>query len=185
VPSISRADVSQWTPDLIHSRAEFTVSHMVVSKVWGHIPIRKLVLQTTPGAAMPQSFEVVLDPAKLDTDQPARDEDLRSATYFDIAKYPTIQFRSTKVVVKDANDAIVNGDLTIKNVTKPVAIPLHIEGVIPDGTGSRVGYSGEVHVDRRDFGITDARLMSGVLFVGYDVDIKLTVEATSDTRIKS
>lgn len=168
-----------WTPDLVHSRVEFTVSHMVVSKVWGHVPIRAMTVVTAPGSLVPLELDATLDPAHLDTDNHTRDGDLRSETYFDVAQFPKITFASRKIQPKGPMDFLVTGDLTVRNVTKSVTVPVHVEGAVSDPDGTRLGYSGKLHVDRRDFGITDNRLMSGVLFVGYDVDIVLTVEATT------
>jgi polyisoprenoid-binding protein YceI len=171
-----------WSPDLIHSRAEFTVSHLVVSKVWGHIPIQAMSIATPAGSVIPSAIDATLNVAREDTDNHERDADLRSATYFDVEHYPTMTFRSTKIVAKGPDDFDVTGLLTMKNVTKPVEFSAHVEGKVPDeGGGTRVGYSGELHVDRRDFGIVDNRLSAvGVLVVGYDVDIRLTAEATSE-----
>jgi polyisoprenoid-binding protein YceI len=169
-----------WNPDLVHSRAEFTVSHMVLSKVWGHVPIRSLTLQTTPNSVIPQKIDAVLDVTHEDTDNHDRDEDLRSETYFDVAHYPNMTFHSTAIVPNGPDDAQVTGNITIKNVTKSVTFPIHVVGRIPDSAGTRVGYTGELHIDRRDFGIVDNRLTpAGVLLVGYDVTIGLTVEATN------
>jgi polyisoprenoid-binding protein YceI len=169
-----------WSVDLVHSRAEFTVSHMVLSKVWGHVPIRSLTLSTAPNSVIPQQIDAVLDVTHEDTDNHDRDADLRSETYFDIAHYPTMAFHSTSIVASGPDDAQVTGTITIKNVTKTVTFPIHVVGRIPDTAGSRVGYTGELHVDRRDFGIVDGRLTpAGVLLVGYDVTIGLTVEATN------
>jgi polyisoprenoid-binding protein YceI len=168
-----------WTPDLVHSRVEFTVAHMVVSKVWGHISITRMSVVTEPGSPIPIQLSATLDPARLDTDNHTRDADLRSSTYFDVDAYPAITFASRKIVRKDAMDYVVTGDLTVRNVTRSETIPMHVVGIVPDPDGSRVGYTGTLDVDRRDFGITDKRLMSGVLFVGYDVNIVLTVEATT------
>jgi polyisoprenoid-binding protein YceI len=177
------AETTTWTPDLVHSRAEFTVSHMVVSKVWGHIPIRSITLVTPKGSVVPTQIDAVLNVAHEDTDNHDRDADLRSATYFDVAKYPDMTFKSTKIVATGKDDFTVTGDLTIKNVTKSETFPAHVEGIIPDKAGVRIGYSGKLQIDRRDFGIVDARLTeAGVLLVGYTVDIGLTVEATSDDR---
>lgn len=174
-PSIS------WTASVPHCRAEFTVSHMVVSKVWGHIPIRQLTLVTTAGSAIPQRIDAVLDPSHLDTDNHDRDADLRGPTYFDVEQYPTMTFTSTSIVPKSPTSFDVTGKLTIKNVTKPVTFPVDVEGIIPDAAGRRIGYSGHVQIDRRDWGIVDQRLTpAGVLLVGYSVDIGLTVEVTGN-----
>jgi polyisoprenoid-binding protein YceI len=175
----SLADVA-WTPDLVHSRAEFTVSHMVLSKVWGHVPIRSITLETTTSSVIPTHIDALLDVTHEDTDNHDRDQDLRSETYFDIEHYPTMSFHSTRIIPHPPDDADVTGDITIKNVTKTVTFPIHVVGRIPDSGGTRVGYTGQFHIDRRDFGIVDNRLTAaGVLLVGYDVTIGLTVEATS------
>jgi polyisoprenoid-binding protein YceI len=169
-----------WTPDLVHSRAEFTVSHMVLSKVWGHVPIRSITLETDTSSVIPTKIDALLDVTHEDTDNHDRDADLRSETYFDVARYPTMTFHSTKIEPSGPNDATVTGDITIKNVTKSITFPIHVVGRIPDPAGTRVGYTGELHIDRRDFGIVDTRLTpAGVLLVGYDVTIGLTVEATA------
>jgi polyisoprenoid-binding protein YceI len=175
------AQTLMWSPDLIHSRAEFTVSHLVVSKVWGHIPIQAMSIATPAGSVIPSSIDATLNVAHEDTDNHERDADLRSTTYFDVEHYPTMTFRSTKIVARGRYDFDVTGLLTMKSITKPVQFSAHVEGEVPDeGGGTRVGYSGELHVDRRDFGIVDTRLSAvGVLVVGYDVAIRLTVEATT------
>ncbi len=173
------SDSVSWAPDLIHSRAEFTVAHMVVSKVWGHIPIRQMTIVTPPGDPIPTQVAATLDPAHLDTDNRERDAVLRADTYFDVGHYPTIAFVSRKIVPKGPMDFIVTGDLSVRNVTRSVTVPMHVVGIVPDAEGSRVGYTGQLAIDRRDFGITDNTLMSGVLFVGYNVNIVLTVEATT------
>ena len=176
-----------WQADLAHCRAEFTVSHMVVSKVWGHVPIRELTIVNTGRTPVPQRIDVLLDVSHEDTDNRDRDADLRSATYFDVARYPTMTFHSSSIVPKDDSNFVVNGDLTIKNVTKPVSFPAQVVGIIPEGKGWRVGYSGTLTIDRRNWGIVDSRLTpAGVLLVGYDVDIGLTVEAvTNDPGLRA
>ena len=99
---------------------------MVVSKVWGHIPIRQLTILNTGHTAVPQRLDVVLDVSHEDTDNHDRDADLRSPTYFDVAKYPMMTFHSTSIVAKDPSDFVVTGNLTIKNVTKPVSFPAQV-----------------------------------------------------------
>jgi polyisoprenoid-binding protein YceI len=170
-----------WEADLAHCRAEFTVSHMVVSKVWGHVPIRELTIVNAGRSVVPQRIDALLDVSHEDTDNHIRDADLRSPTYFDVEKYPTMTFHSTAIVPRDRSDFVVTGDLTIKNVTKPVSFPVTVVGVIPEGRGWRVGYNGELTIDRRDWGIVDNRLTpAGVLLVGYSVHIVLTVEAVTN-----
>jgi polyisoprenoid-binding protein YceI len=181
--SPARADVA-WTADIVHSRAEFLVSHLVVSKVWGHIPIKSLDIATDP-SGLPTSLDVVLAPGHLDTDNHERDADLRSASYFDIEQYPTMTFKSASVKAtgktSDGRTSFTcTGDLTIKNVTKPVVLTGTIEGRVPDGNSmERIGYTASTTIDRRAFGLDDARMSpGGIPLVGNDVQITLTVEAT-------
>ncbi len=170
-----------WQADLAHSRAEFTVSHMIVSKVWGHIPVRQLTIINTGNSAVPERIDALLDVSHEDTDNRDRDADLRSPTYFDVARYPTMAFHSTSIVAKDSSHFVVSGNLTIKNVTRPVSFPVQVVGIIPEGRGWRVGYAGQLTIDRRNWGIVDSRLTpAGVLLVGYTVNIGLTVEAVTN-----
>jgi polyisoprenoid-binding protein YceI len=175
------ANAVNWIPDLIHSRADFTVAHMVLSKVWGHFPIRDMRISTSGTSLIPTSVYAELNVEHLDTDNHVRDADLRSSTYFDTLEYPYMTFRSTSIKSLGASRFQLTGDLTIKNITKRVSFPVDVIGHVRDTDtgGTRVGYQGTLVVDRREFGITDARLMSGVLFVGYSVNIGITAEATS------
>jgi polyisoprenoid-binding protein YceI len=175
------AETVNWTPDLIHSRADFTVAHMVLSKVWGHFPIRDMRISTSGTSLIPTSVYTELNVEHLDTDNHIRDADLRSATYFDTLEYPYITFRSTSISPLGPTRFQLTGELTIKNITKRVTFPVDVIGHVRDTDtgGTRVGYEGTLVVDRREFGITDSRLMSGVLFVGCSVNIGITAEATS------
>jgi polyisoprenoid-binding protein YceI len=178
-PAVAAQPTVTWIPDLVHSRAEFTVAHMVLSKVWGHLPIRDLRITTSGTSLIPTSIDAELNVEHLDTDNHTRDADLRSVTYFDTLDYPYITFASTAIQRLDASHFQLTGNLTIKGITKRVSFPVDVIGHIPDSGGTRVGYEGSLTIDRRDFGITDAHLMQGVLFVGYTVTIGITAEATS------
>jgi polyisoprenoid-binding protein YceI len=183
IPLVAKAATPAivWDADLAHCRAEFTVSHMIVSKVWGHIPVRQLTIVNTGRTPVPAQIDATLDVSHEDTDNQIRDADLRSPTYFDVAKYPMMTFRSTAIVARRSSDFDVTGNLTIKNVTKPVTFPVQVVGIIPEGSGWRVGYTGQLTIDRRNWGIVDARLTpAGVLLVGYTVTIGLTVEAVTN-----
>jgi len=180
------ADPVVWRVDPIHTRASFTLSHFVISKVDGHIPIKAMTLSTASGSLIPTAVDVTLDVAAESTDNDMRDNDLKSPTYFDVARYPTAHFRATKIVATGPKDFTMTGDLTIKDVTKSVTIPVHIEGTIPDRGGVRVVYTGQFHIDRRDYTMVDQGLTAaGVLIVGNDATIGLTVDAvTKDPSIK-
>jgi polyisoprenoid-binding protein YceI len=173
-----------WTADIVHSRAEFLVTHLIVSKVWGHVPIKSLEI-STDATGLPTSLDVVMVPGRLDTDNHDRDADLRSANYFDVEKYPTMSFKSDSISAtgktSDGRTSFaLKGELTIKGVTKPVVLNGTIEGRIPDSDATeRIGYSATTTIDRRAFGLDDARMSpAGIPLVGDDVAITLTVEAT-------
>jgi polyisoprenoid-binding protein YceI len=187
IPLAATADGSVvWRVDLTHSRATFAVSHFVISKVDGHIPVSAMTLTTAPGSLIPTAVDVTLDVAHENSDNDSRDNDLKSPTYFDVARYPAAHFCSTKIVATGKADFTMTGDLTIKDVTKSVTIPGHVEGTVPDRRGTRVGYTAQLHIDRRDYHMVDAGLTpAGVLVVGYDAKIDLTVDATTaDPSIK-
>jgi len=169
-----------WRVDPIHTRASFSLSHWVISRVDGHIPLKAMTLSTASGSVIPTAVDVTLDVANESTDNDMRDNDLKSPTYFDIAKYPTAHFRATKIVASGPKDFTMTGDLTIKDVTKSVSIPVHIEGTIPSRGGVRVVYTAQFHIDRRDYHMVDQGLTAaGVLVVGNDATIGLSVDATT------
>jgi polyisoprenoid-binding protein YceI len=173
-----------WTPDLVHSRAEFLVTHLIVSKVWGHLPFVSLEL-TSDDAGMPAKVRAVLNPARLDTDNHDRDTDLRSQSFFDVTEFPTIAYESTGFTTAGKSiDGLAaftcTGELTMKGIRRPVTLTGTIAGRVPDGNGTeRIGYSATTTIDRRDFGLTDARMSpGGIPIVGNSVGITLTMEAT-------
>jgi polyisoprenoid-binding protein YceI len=107
----------------------------------------------------------------------ARDKHLRTADFFEVEKYPEMTFKSTRVERKGKGH-VLHGDLTLKGVTKPVAIPFTITGAIVDGRGNtRFGVDGTTTINRRDFGITWGHaLAAGGFDVGNEVTIKLQLE---------
>lgn len=147
-------------------RRIFTAFLFFVSKVSGHIPITTLTIVNSGGTIVPQRIDAVLDVSRENTDNHDRDSDLQGATYFDTAQYPDMKFQSTSIERIDASSFRVNGNLTIKNVTKPVTFTTNVVGIVPDRSGWRVGYNAQLSIDRRDWGINDAKLTpAGVLLV--------------------
>jgi polyisoprenoid-binding protein YceI len=175
-----------WRVDPIHTRASFSASHFVISRVDGHIPIKAMTLATASGSLIPTAVDVTLDVANESTDNDMRDNDLKSPTYFDIGTYPTAHFHANTIAATGPKDFTMTGDLTIKDVTKSVTIPVHVEGTIPDRGGVRVVYTAQFHIDRRDYHMVDQGLTgAGVLVVGNDVTVGLSVDAvTKDPSIK-
>ncbi|MCX8071461.1 MAG: YceI family protein [Candidatus Binatia bacterium] len=165
--------------DPAHTAAHFAVRHMMVSTVRGTMGKVTGVVYFDELEPTRSHVEAVIDATGIDTKEPKRDEHLRSPDFLDTAKYPTITFKS-KRVVKLADDKYqVVGDLTIKGVTKEVT--LDVEGVprpFTDPFGKmRMGGNARTRINRQDFGVNFNKLMdNGGLVVGNDVDITVDVE---------
>jgi polyisoprenoid-binding protein YceI len=166
-----------WTIDPVHSDVSFTVRHMVVSKVRGFF--RKFEGTLVTGENPEQSSvtaTIYLD--SIDTNQEQRDAHIRSADFFDVDNHPQMTFRSTSVRT-DGADWFVDGDLTIKGVTKPVSFPLEFQGAVKDPFGNdRIGLEGSVVVNRKDWGINwNAALEAGGVLVSDKIALEFDISA--------
>ncbi|MBA2552398.1 MAG: polyisoprenoid-binding protein [Geodermatophilaceae bacterium] len=169
-----------WTIDPSHSEVSFTVRHLMVSKVRG-------TFRTFTGAitvdddlqASSVTAEVVMD--SIDTREATRDNHLRTKDFFEIEKYPTMNYRSTGIRA-DGDDYIVEGELTLHGVTKPVALSLEVGGVGSDPWGGiRAGFSAKTAINRNDFGVDiKMPLDGGGVVVGDKISIHLEIEAVLD-----
>ena len=169
-----------WTIDPSHSEVSFTVRHLMVSKVRG-------TFRTFTGAitvdddlqASTVTAEVVMD--SIDTREATRDNHLRTKDFFEIEKYPTMNYRSTGIRA-DGDDYIVEGELTLHGVTKPVALSLEVGGVGSDPWGGvRAGFSAKTAINRNDFGVDiKMPLDGGGVVVGDKISIHLEIEAVLD-----
>lgn len=167
-----------WTVDPSHSEVGFVVRHLMVSKVKGRfggvsgtITVAENVLESV--------VEASADIATVDTRDESRDAHLKSADFFDAEKFPTISFRSTGIREK-GNDYALDGDLTIKGVSKPVSFDLEYNGAAtnPMTNGQSAGFSAETEVNRKDFGLEwNVALESGGVLVADKVKIHLEIEA--------
>jgi polyisoprenoid-binding protein YceI len=170
--NVAAAQTQTWNLDPAHSAAQFSVRHMGISTVRGAFTKVAGVVVDSPDPSK-SSVKVTIDAASIDTRVAKRDEDLRSAHWFDAAKYPTITFQSRKVESAGAGKLKVTGDLTIHGVTKQVV--LDVDGPTPPvkdpkGTSHR-GASATTTIKRSDFGVGEAGGM-----VGEEIGILLDVE---------
>jgi polyisoprenoid-binding protein YceI len=173
------AQSTTWTIDSSHSIAEFTVRHMMVSNVRGAFGKVTGTANWDGKNLATASVDVVIDAASIDTREPKRDAHLKSADFFDVEKFPTLTFKSTKVEAAGAGRAKMTGDLTIRGVTKTVV--LDVTGPTPEvkdqGGNSRLGASATTTINRRDFGVLWNRsLDAGGVVVGDEVKITIEVE---------
>ena len=168
-----------WTVEPSHSSATFTVRHAGIAKVRGAVAITSGTITIGEDLAS-SSVTATLDPASIDTLDANRDGHLRSADFFDVETYPTWTFTSTSVEA-DGDDYVIVGDLTIHGVTQPVRLATEFNGAATDPFGaSRVGFSAETEISRKDFGLTwNAALETGGVLVGDKVKISLEIEAVS------
>lgn len=168
-----------WTIDPAHSVAEFKVKHMMISNVKGEFSgiSGKLTLDTED--LTHSSIEAAIDAATVNTREPQRDTHLKSADFFDVAQYPTLSFRSTKVVRMGEDTLAVSGELTMHGITRNVTFA--VEGPSAPGKdpwgNQRIGLSATAKVSRKDFGLTwNAALETGGVLVGDEVTITLDVQ---------
>jgi polyisoprenoid-binding protein YceI len=136
-----------------HSDIAFTVRHLMINKIRGHFTKVEADIVLAPNP-LDSSAIATIDPNSIDTNNPTRDDDLRSSNFFEVDKYPTIDYRSTGVRhTEDGFD--LDGELTIHGVTRPVTLVLDVNGFTKDPYGNtRAGFSATGEIDRTDFGIT-------------------------------
>ena len=164
--------------DPAHSVIGFGVKHLEIAIVEGRFKDFSGTINYNDQDPTRSTVEFTAKIDSIDTGVAPRDEHLRTADFFDAAKFPTMTFRSTKVE-KKGKDFVLHGDLTIKGVTKPVSLPFTMTGAVKDPWGgTRFGIAASTKIDRRDFGITwGNKLPLGGLDVANEVTIKLHVEA--------
>ena len=173
------AQSATWTIDSSHSIAEFTVRHMMVSNVRGAFGKVTGTANWDGKNLATASVDVVIDAASIDTREPKRDAHLKSADFFDVEKFPTLTFKSTKVEATGAGRAKMTGELTIRGVTKIVV--LAVTGPTPEvkdpGGSLRMGASATTAINRKDFGVLwNSSLDAGGVVVGDEVKITIEVE---------
>lgn len=165
-----------WTLDPSHSEVTFSVRHMMISKVRGTFGVKAATL-TAPENPLEATVEATVDVASIDTKDEGRDNHLRSADFFDVENYPTMEFRSTGVRIENG-EFLVDGNLTIKGVTKPVTFDFDFGGFGTDPWGNyKAGATAKTVINREDFGLTwNAALETGGVLVGKDVTIELDLQ---------
>lgn len=167
--------------DASHTLAGFFVKHLMISKVRGSFSevSGSITIADEPTES---SVEVEIGVASVHTRDEGRDAHLRSADFFDVEQFPTMTFKSTSVSHVEGDRWTVVGDLTIKDVTRPVTLDTTFEGASakPEavGGGSSIGFSASAKLDREDFGLTwNAPLESGGVLVGKEVTLEIETEA--------
>ena len=172
-----------WTIDPIHSEVGFSVRHMMVSKVRGRFGTFNgtIVTASDPAAS---SATASIDLGSVDTGSEQRDGHLRSADFFATDTNKQMTYRST-AIRHEGSDFVVDGELTIAGVTRPVALTVELNGFGPDAYGgTRAGFSATGEISRKDFGITyNAAIEGGGVVIADKVTLQLEIEAVLDATV--
>lgn len=169
----------KWVIDPVHSTIGFSAKHMMVSTVRGRFGAIGGDIELDPAAPDEAAAEITIDAASVDTGMPARDQHLRSVDFLDAEKYPEITFRTSKVHRLGGPRFRIEGDLTIRGVTRPIALDAELTDVYVDRTrGARIGISARGSIDRSDFGLRwNQALEAGGVLVSERVSLEVEIAA--------
>jgi len=178
VAASTATPVRTFTIDKTHSEVTFQVRHLV-TKVRGRFTDFNGAIQFDEAQPDRSSISFSINASSIDTGTPDRDTHLRSDDFFAAEKYPTLTFNSTSITAKGGDDYLVEGDLTIRDVTKRVSVPVTHLGMAKDPWGNeKLAFEAEVVINRREFGLTwNALLETGGFAVGEDVKVSLQIQA--------
>jgi polyisoprenoid-binding protein YceI len=171
------AAADTWTVDPAHSETTFTVRHLL-SKVSGRFDTFDAVVVTDAAKPEASSVEFTIQTASIDTNNDKRDAHLRSADFFDVEKYPTIAFKSTRIAALGQNRFDVTGELTMRGVTKQVTLPVEFLGTQKDPWGNeKAGFALQTTLNRKDYGIVwNQTLDAGGYLLGDEVQVSISLQ---------
>jgi polyisoprenoid-binding protein YceI len=172
------ATATKWTLDPMHSEVQFKIKHLVISTVTGSFKSFKGTMESPSDDNFENAqLEFSLDVDSIDTNQEMRDGHLKGEEFFDVAKFPTIKFVSTSFV-KDGDAYKVTGNLTMKDVTKPVTLEAEYGGSAVDFYGNhKAGFEVTGKINRKDFGLTWGGITeAGAIVLGDDVKLIANVQ---------
>jgi len=167
-----------WEIDPAHSTAEFSIRHMMITTVKGRFSGITGAVEGDPDDLTTAKVHLDIDVTTVDTRQPDRDNHLRSADFFDVEKYPTMSFQSTRITRTGPNTYDVVGNLTLHGVTKEVVCQVTYEGQNKDPWGgTRAGYTATTTLNRKDYGLMwNVALETGGVLVGDQVKVSVELE---------
>lgn len=177
--TIDAALTGDYEIDAAHSRLGFVARHAMVTKVRGNFETFSGTIHADGSDPAASKVELSIDVVSINTGNEQRDGHLRTNDFFDAETYPTITFSSTAIEPKGDNTFQVNGDLTIRGVTKPVSLDVEFTGAAVDPFGnSRIGFEGSTVINRKDFGVSwNAPLEAGGVLVSEKVTLELDIAA--------
>lgn len=179
------AQVTNWRIDPLHSSAQFSVKHMMISTVRGHFGgVKGTVVYDSKNPAA-SSVEATIDCSTVNTGEPKRDSDLKTAEFFDVKRYPVMKFKSTSVEAAGPDKLKITGDLTINAITHRVI--LDVDGPTPEVKDTqgryKVGVAAVTKVSRKEYGILYNPIMeTGGVAVSDEVAIELDIELIKNEK---
>ena len=181
-PAKAAATVPVWEVDPSHSELSFHIRHLS-GRVRGGIAIWQGEIGADLANLRTGSVDIYAYPGSIDTGNKDRDEHLRSEDFFNVTRYPTIRFTSTEIKANGSKLTII-GDLTIKGVTKRVALDGKLSGITKkDLAGrARIAFLATTKVNRQDFGLTWNRMVEGATMIGDEVDVEIAVDAVPQVK---
>jgi polyisoprenoid-binding protein YceI len=177
LPELPNYTAGTWVVDNVHSYVGFTIKHMMVSKVRGRFGTfdAEFVTHENP---LESTVSATIDATSIDTNNPMRDDHIRSGDFFDAANHPAITFNSTGIRYEDG-EFLLDGDLTIRGTTKPVTLTLDSPAFGPGAQGGmKAGFSATTEINRHDFGVSyNGPIPGGGAVLGDKVQLTLDIEA--------
>lgn len=167
-----------WQIDMAHTHIQFTVRHMMISKVRGHFERFAGTIEADEQAPERTTVEVQIDAASINTREPQRDGHLRSPDFLNAEQYPYLTFKSKRVERVDSTRARLVGDLTIRDVANEVVVDVEYVGQAKSPWGGvSVGFNGYTKINRKDWGLVwNQALETGGVLVGDEVEISIELE---------
>ena len=170
-------ETGKWTLDKNHSNVKFTVTHLVVSEVEGNFKIFDGTMENSKEDFSDAKINFTVDVASIDTDNERRDNHLKGDDFFNAEKFPAMKFESTSMKSLGNNKYTLAGNLTIRDVTKPVSFDVTYGGSIAAMGTTKVGFTAKTTINRFDYNLKwDKTTEAGSLVVSKEVDIKINVE---------
>jgi polyisoprenoid-binding protein YceI len=167
-----------WNIDPAHTNVEFSVRHLMITTVRGRFGDVSGTVSSDDADPTKGSADITIGAASIDTREAQRDAHLRSADFFDVETFPTMTFRSTRIEAGQGNRFTLVGDLTIRGVSREVALEVTSEGTAKDPWGGhRAGFSATTKIKRSDFGLTWNQLLeAGGVAVGDEITIRIDAQ---------
>ena len=175
--SLAKYAPTKWAIDKVHSNVKFTVTHLVISEVEGYFKIFDGTLEHSKPDFSDAKINFTVDINSLNTDNESRDNHLKSDDFFNAQKFPTMKFESTSFTPVGNNKYKLSGNLTIRDVTKPVTFDVTYGGTANMGNAVKAGFKAKTTINRFDYNLKwDKTTEAGGLVVGKDVDITVNAE---------